>query len=393
MVQKTRNKKDGIIMTSGGQKFTKIKGRDHYFYDSTTLIIYWIKKSMGEVEKVSSGVKYTGQGSILKASRIFPSKISELKDKKKKKTKFDSQKLLGEHFDDFLVRSEKDGNKVSTLETKRNSVKHLREFFGSYLPSEIIPTSEQENDPSFKSMWLQFVDHMQKKFPDYNMSNLTKHFRAVVRFLHNEGIIQKKPRIFNPLRQAENIRRKKKRYRIYAHEEISLMDAVCNEDQRMALWFGYDMAFRLSDCVRLTWDRVDLNKSNPVIIFHGDENKTGFAGRVPVSDTCAELLIERRKSKISKFVFHLKSDPEQQMLEQGLKFEDVVRRSGVNYGSHQMLRHSRLTEDFSNASLDNALVMKMRRVSLQVALEHYIHPTDADLERFRNTSKVKRGSK
>jgi len=380
-------------MKSNGQKFIKIVGRDHYFYDSKTTIIYWIKKSFGSVQKVSSGIKYNGPGSILKASRVFPEKILDYNEKKKKKQKVELQKLLGEHFDDFLVRSEKDGNKESTLETKKNSVKHLRDFFGNYLPNEIIPTHEQEHDPNFKSMWLQFVDHMQKKHPNYNMSNLTKHFRAVVRFLHNDGVIKKKPKVFNPLRQVENIRRKKKRHRIYSHEEISLMDTVCNEDQRMALWLGYDMAFRLSDCVRLTWDRVDLNKSNPIIVFHGDENKTGFAGRVPISNTCAELLLEKRKSKISNFVFHLKSDPEQQMLEQALKFEEVVRRSGVNYGSHQLLRHSRLTEDFSNPNLDNALVMKIRRISLQVALEHYIHPTDTDLEKFRNTSKIRRGLK
>ena len=367
-------------MEKKGQKLIKIKSKDHYYYDEKSRVIYFVRKVQDEIIKFSTGIVYIedSPSCLIKAARIISVKEKEQREKRKKDQNLN--KLMSDHLDEFLVRSEKDGNKPGTLESKRNSIAHLKNYFDGHFADEV--TSDE---------WLEFVKIFQAENPGFNMFNLTKHFRSVCKFLHNEGLIKKYPKIFNPFKQKEEIKRKKKRHRIYTSEEILLMDAVCNDDQRLILWLGYDMAFRQDDCVKLTWDRCQLSKTRPLIEFHGDDNKTGFAGKIPLSDTCAELLRERRRAAIGPWVFHLGSDPQTPMMSQQLRFEDVVRNSGVKYGSHQILRHTRLTEDFGNPDLPDALVMKIRRVSLAVALEHYIHPSEADHEKFRNTGLARRG--
>lgn len=390
--------------TPKGQILTKIEERDHYYYDAKSFVIYYVRS--GGL-KFSTGVKLDNssekarRSSLIKASRIVPTKEKEHREKKKKFQKTLAQnRLVGDYLEDMLdKKSHFHRSKIKpvsdeTLESYRTSVSHLKPFFEAYLPSELVPNFDDvllgvdgvvmKQDP-----WLEFVDHMQAKIPGYNMFNVTKHFRSLTKYLHSHGVISVKPKIFNPFSQKEKVARRKKTHRTYTPGEILLMDAVCNEDQRLALWLGYDQAFRQNDCVELSWERLHLG-SNPHVIFHGDDNKAGFVGKIPLSDTCAALLRERRNSTNSPWVFPLKTEPDRHMLVQVFEFEKVIRSSGVKYGSHKTLRHTRLTEDFGDPNLDNALVMKIRRVSLAVALEHYIHPTTADFEKFRNTSKAKR---
>lgn len=364
-----------------GQKLIKIENRDHYYFDEKSKMIYFVRKIQDDNIKFSTGVRYDGRpGCLIKASRIVSVKEGLKKEEKKKKGTLN--RLMGDHLDEFLERAVKSGDKPGTLESKKNSVRHLKEFFDGHLSSEVT------NDE-----WLEFLKAFQEKNPGFNLFNITKHFRSACKYLHDNGLMLKKPKIFNPNRQKEDIKRRKKRHRPYEPDEILRMDAVCNADQRLALWLGYGEAFRLDDCVKLTWDRVHLSKSSPFVEFHGDENKTGFTGKVPLSDTSVELLRERRKSAVGPWVFHLVSDPQTPMHSQQIRFEDVVLNSGVKYGSHHILRHTRLTEDFGNQELPDTLVMKIRRVSLAIAVEHYVHPSDSDFEKFRNTGRAKRGSK
>lgn len=387
-----------------GQKLTKIPGRDYYFFDEKSKIIYWLRKTQNDIEKVSSEVVYdatdkkTVASSLLKASRIIPVKLKERKDKLKKK-KSANNRMVGDYLDDMLdINSHFHKSKTAlvsdeTLESYRTSVRHLKEFFDGYLPDELTPDQldAQAEGLEFKDPWIEFVRSFQEKNPGFNMFNVTKHFRALCKYMHENGVIKKRPRVFNPFAQKEKITRRKKTQRIYTPGEVLMMDAVCNPDQRLALWLGYDQAFRQDDCVNMEWERVNLGAS-PYVDFHGDDNKAGFVGRIPLSDTCAELLRDRRKAANSAWVLPLKTEPGRPMLPQAFEFEKVVRNSGVNHGSHKTLRHTRLTEDFGNPELDNALVMKIRRVSLAVALEHYIHPTESDFEKFRNTGKARRTS-
>lgn len=362
-----------------GQKLIKIREKDHYYFDQKSKVIYFVRKVQDEIIKFSTGIIYDDSPScLIKASRIV-----SVKEKEKRETKKSGDILnilMGEHLDEFLVRSEKNGDKPGTITSKKNSVKHLKEFFEGHLPNEVT------NDE-----WLEFLKTFQTANPGFNLFNLTKHFRSVCKYLHENGIITKRPKIFNPNSQKEEVKRRKKRHRPYESDEILLMDAVCNEDQRLALWLGYNEAFRLDDCVKLDWERVHLSKTAPFIEFHGDENKTGFTGKIPLSDDSAELLRERRKQARGPWVFPLVGDPNSPMLSQQIRFEDVVRNSKVNYGSHHILRHTRLSEDFANQDLPDTLVMKIRRVSLAVALEHYIHPSNEDFEKFRNSQRAKRG--
>lgn len=379
-----------------GQKLIRIPEKDHYYYDEKSKIIYYVKKNLGKKEVVSSGIAFDGKSSLLRASRVIPIKLKEKQEKTRKK-KQTFNRLVGDYLDDMINRdshfhrSKKTPVSAETLESYRTSHGHLYPFFSNFLPSELISSVDQDLSEDIKDPWQEFIKEFQVKNPGFGLFNLTKHFRALTKYMHENGIISKRPKIFNPNSQKEKIARRKKTQKIFEPAHISMMDAVCNDDQRGALWLGYNEALRQDDCVNLTWERINLG-ANPHIVWHGDDNKAGFVGKTPLSDISAEWLRKRRKESNSNFVFPLKGDPEKQMLPQAFQFETVIRNSGVGFGSHKTLRHTRLTEDFGNPELDNAKVMKIRRVSLAVAVEHYIHTTEADLEKFRNTGKANKGT-
>jgi len=390
--------------TPKGQVLVRIEQKDHYYQDQKSKIIYYVRSGG---MKFSTGVKFdetsekTINSSLIKASRVVAVKEKERLEKSKKK-KGKITRLVGDFLEDMLDRdSHFHSSKAApvsdeTIETYRTSVSHLKPFFEAYAPDELTPDIEDiledvDGGEKLKDPWQAFLKKFQEENPGMNLFNITKHFRSLTKYMHENGIITKRPKIFNPNAQKEKIARRKKTQRTFTPGEVLMMDTVCDEDQRLALWLGYDQAFRQDDCVNLAWERIVLG-ANPYIVFHGDDNKAGFVGRIPLSDTCAQLLRERRKTATSSWVFPLKTDSTRHILVQVLQFEQVIRKSGVNHGSHKILRHTRLTEDFANPLLDNALVMKIRRVSLAVALEHYIHPQEADMEKFRNTSKVKRAA-
>jgi integrase len=277
---------------------------------------------------------------------------------------------MSEHFDDFLKRSITDGDRPNTVKSKENSVKHLRSFFGEDEPNGV--TAER---------WLAFCG---SRAANINLFNCTKHFRAICKFLHESGLLEKRPKIFNPRRKKEAIARRRKKSRIYSLADVRSIEACCNGEQQICLYLGYDMAFRMDDCLRLTWDRVILEgDGSGFIIFHGDDNKTEFVGKCPMSSKVYELLMIRMTFEIAALgglVFKAKSSAQ-------MNFKSVIEKSGIGFGTFHTLRHTRLTEDFGNPDLPQAMVCKIRRVSLAVALEHYIHPSDSDMEKFRNTAK------
>lgn len=364
--------------TTKGQKLVKIPNRDHYYFDKNSKRIYFVRKVQDEIIKFSTGILWDETPScLIKASRIVSVKEKEKKDIKRSVV---IQKLIGEHIEDLVEKIRKSGKSKGTIKSYETTSKKLKPFFESYLPEEL--TDE---------LWVKFTEVFQKENPGFVMFNVTKHFKVLCRSLHKEGILRRMPYIYNPKERLEEANRKKKKHRSFTAQEIQRMDDVCTPDQRLVLWLGYDMAFRLDDCVKLTWDRINFETRE--IVFFGDENKTDFSGRVPLSDTCYDLLLARSEMSEGKWVFPLESDPNLPMRPQQLRFEEVVRNSEIGYGSQHILRHTRLTEDFGNPDLPDTLVMKIRRVSLKVALEHYIHPTDSDLEKFRNTGKAKRSDR
>jgi integrase len=422
--------------TPKGQVLERIQEKDYLYYDVKSLMIYWIKRGVGELEKCSSGIRLDNSNpkaretSIRKALREIPRRLDEIKQRKLKSQKkriVKTQKLMGEYIDEMtyrtkLVEALDENGKVilnekgepvmkeiisgfhkskkkpvsdKSLKSYQTSTKHLKPFFENYLPSELVPSPDDPEGEEFVNPWLLFVEDFQKKNPGFNMFNVTKHMISLTNYLHEIGVIPRKAKIFNPYSEKERVERRKKTNRTYTLPEVTeKMLPVCDEDQEGALWLGYNEALRPDDCVRLSWDRLDLGEK-PFIQWFGDDNKATFYGRTPLSDVSAEWLRQRKKRQEdqglkTRWVFPQRRDPTKHLNPQTLAFEKVIRASGVNFGSHKFMRHTRLTEDFGNPELDNAMVMKIRRVSLKVALEHYIHPTDADFEKFRNTTKAKK---
>jgi hypothetical protein len=94
--------------TPKGQVLERIQEKDYLYYDVKSLMIYWIKRGVGELEKCSSGIRLDNSNpkaretSIRKALREIPRRLDEIKQRKLKSQKkriVKTQKLMGEYID------------------------------------------------------------------------------------------------------------------------------------------------------------------------------------------------------------------------------------------------------------------------------------------------------
>jgi len=193
-------------------------------------------------------------------------------------------------------------------------------------------------------------------------------------------------RVRNQFSRRERDSRRKKKNWLFTNDEIKALDAAAIDDkERLALRLGYLLAFRISDVVQLTWERIILDGKIAYIEFTGSDDKAHSVGRAPLPQQLVEMLL--RLPKTSKWVFPQTRDQTKHLLTQQIDFNAIKARAGIKKGGFHDLRRYRLSLDFKNPKLTAPLVCKMRRISMAVALENYIKTNDEDLETMLKESK------
>lgn len=262
----------------------------------------------------------------------------------------------------------------NTLKCAANSLEKLKKFWGP-LDCEKIT----------KERWAKFQMLFDKNIGE-NQFNLTKHMTVLVGHLYEKGLLKTKIQIRNQFSRRERDARRKKKNWLFTNDEVKALDAAAIDDkERLALRLGYLLAFRISDVVQLTWERIILDGKVAYVEFSGEDDKAGFVGRCPLPGALVEMLL--RLPKTSKWVFPQARDQTKHLLTQQIDFNAIKTRAGIKKGGFHDLRRYRLSLDFKNPKLTPALVCKMRRISLPVAMENYIRTNENDLELMLKESK------
>ncbi len=286
--------------------------------------------------------------------------------------------LIGTEIDlllnEYESRFKAEDISFNTLRAARNSLGKLKKYWGGYTLDFIS-----------KEKWQNFQEKYDEKVGG-NHFNLTKFFTVFVKYIFNKGLISKKPEIKNMFARRERDARRKKKNWLYTDDEIKRLDKACETDkERLALRLGYTLAFRISDAIQLTWERIILDGKVAYVEFTGRDDKAGTLARCPLPQSLVEMLL--RLPKLSKWVFPQERNPEKHLLAQQVPFNAIRDRAGIKKGGFHDLRRYRLSADFKNTNLTSVLVCKTRRISMAVAMENYIRTNDADLELLLKESK------
>lgn len=268
---------------------------------------------------------------------------------------------------------------LNTLRAAKNSLGKLKKYWGTHPVSFIS-----------KEKWESFQQRYEQKFPGETHFNLTKFFTVFIRFIYNKELISKKVEIKNMFARRERDARRKKKNWLYTKEQVDALDKACrNDKERLGISLGHRLAFRISDVVNLSWERVVIvsgnDKQRAYIEFKGSDDKASFVGNVPLPNDLVELMLRIPKS--GPWVFPQKRDPANHLITQQFPFNEIKKIAEIKKGGFHDLRRYRLSLDFKNPKLTPALVCKMRRISLPVAMENYIKTNDEDMETMLRESK------
>lgn len=366
----------------------------NWFVDTRTKLPYLIfrQKISGKPFKIN-----TGETDLVKAKAIVNKQIKDFFGKTDDQKKADKEKrvrkLNADLMPEFLEKMESLHKskviKMGTWTAYRAAHNRVYPFYREFFPEDAT-----------ENLWDSFQDWAEEQWPGQVQENYVKYYNKYQSFLQKADMLKKRLKIKNKFKDRERQNLRSKKSRIFTREEITKLRRATPSDQRLIFDLGYEMAFRISDCVRLTWDRCelkerhaefkkakpDLEKVLPVIYFRFGDDKATKKNMisVPISDRVYRGLVRAKKDSVSQWVFPQQRDTTKAILPQQFDWPKIRKESGVSYGTYHTLRHTRLTLDFKNPNYTATQVMLVRRVSYEVALEHYIHVSDSDLRLLRN---------
>jgi integrase len=398
-----------VDKASGEKQSNQVK---NYFRSSLTDEIWFRKNIDGEEFKFSTGEKTL--------PRAVASANKEIKRRLQIRKGQGPRRLLGDYMDSILALREREyesGNiGKGTFHNTRNGFKKLRPFWADKFPEDVTPEK-----------WSEYQDWYSLHYPGEDQENVTKYMRVLCTVLVEKNELPKKPKIKDRYEKSVEIRRKRtKQLEQYSEEDVLKLLSKGNFQDRLAVRFGAQMAFRIGDVCALEWVRIRLSEDHPElerlaefkaefpeidvtnfnlgdltesqrlklpnldllmpeIFFMLGDDKADTEATAPIPDEIYYMLLELKKSATSRWVFPQKINPDQHLKPQQIYFEELRKAAGLKHGSFHTLRHFCLTRDFKNPKFTAAQVMMIRRVSYEVAQEHYIHVDNRDKILMRNS--------
>lgn len=373
----------------------KAELKDNFLGDARTKIIYYRQTVDGIRYKFSCKTK-----SPAVAYRYAP---GELKKRQKSddtpvtQIRYLVKDLTAKYAKERQLEVDNGELDPSTMSGIKLNLSKIDAYFGEQYPEIFVQQedSSQADQKDFSQIWKsEFCPWFKVTYPGKGkvpaMDNVVKYMNAFLRYCHERGHLPRRVRVDNPNKTQVRLARKKKKNRSYNRREWVLMRRRANRRDRLTMSLGGFLAFRMSDCAALRKSLLVLEGDDPVVKFEGDDKAEYFVD-VPLP----KRLVRSLRSYIrdfpnpdpeSDFVFWQKLNPKQHLKSQQFEITETMRAAGVNFGTHHTLRHTRLSLDFSNPKIPDSDVMIFRRVSYQVALEHYIKPTEEARSRMRTHS-------
>jgi integrase len=256
--------------------------------------------------------------------------------------------------------------------------------------------NEKEPSEITRANWESYLDLFEIEFPGASMFNVKKYMGVLISHLLEKGLISKRPSIRDRNAKRDREKRKHKKSRVLTDDEILALESACESQlEKLALKFGYQMGFRISDVCKVSWERIVWSAEVPYIRFTEGDDKAGLDAVCPISGEIEEILLAMQPDSFNKkWIFPMLKNSEKHWKPQSLDaiWRKIKRRAKLAWPTFHSLRHKCLTRDFKDRRFTALQVCKMRRVSMKIAEEHYVHSEMSDLALLKDSGKIERQS-
>jgi len=353
---------------------------DGFFVDERSRIIYFAKSFDGRLIRFSCKVK---SPNIIGAKRFANQEIKvRLGIKKARITS-----LIGDELKPYYKMKESEGWQDGTLKNIRNAIEQIKPFFGDKFPYEINRDSLGE--------WYEWLD---QTYPGQQKENAVKYMRNFCRYLAEKVVngvplLPAVPMISDPDRKALLAERHKKKFLIFSDEEFKKIHDVGNDVEKLVALFMYTMAARIEETLTLRFgSEILLDEALPLYRWRPGQNKAGHAGEHFLHPSLIEPLkaaMVRSESLGTSLVFPQKFDVSKPLKPAQIEWDGWRDRAALpwHWTSHTF-RHTCLSNLFNDPNAPTALICKLYRVSIKVAMDTYIKPTREGREKMRDILKV-----
>lgn len=297
-----------------------------------------------------------GRGEICKSTREKHSKS---------RAKTEALRLLSEFlgkpqrgyiptFDDMAqtVIKLKVGKAKATQESARITFgKHLIPFFGTYRIDQI---SEIE--------WESYIIAKRQIQPGIKLFNHWKHMIMVMRLAYKQGAIERPVSLKNPDLQTRI-------GKVFTEDEINRLLNNANPDLKLQILMGVKMGMRKSEILKLSWDRVDMERQ--VIHLRAEDTKIRQGRSMGIAPDIYIGLQKRDRS--SPWVFPWRENKSKPVAANKSAWRECKLAARVEGRFHD-LRHTFLTKALLEKKANPLDVSVYAGVSLEMIQSVYLHP-------------------
>lgn len=350
----------------------------HLFVDPETGIIYYEAKIKGKRIKFS-----TKENNPVKAKRVANSKLDIILGRKKSHVRT----LIKEELPAYKKYKEGEGHKYDTMNNINRAIEEIEEYWGKMLPSEITDDSCSE--------WVAWW----KLNKTVQMENAIKYMRNFCKYLsrkvvNGHPLLPAIPKITDPDRKKIRSQRKKKKERVFTHDEFKrILETSISKEEKLSALIMYTMATRVSETVEMSFDQ-EVVKSDDKWIYRWREgqNKADLEGYhefhpalTPYLDECYQT----RTAQGTKRLFPQLNNNQAPLKSQQIDWAKW--RERANLGWHwtaHTFRHTCLSNLFNDPKNPQLLICKLYRISYKVAEDVYVKPTQEGRELMRESIRV-----
>lgn len=356
------------------------KLESNFYFDPQTLILYFKKGHAGQKIKFSTGFQACD---FIKAKRFANLEFNRRIGKSRRLV---PHTLIKDELEMWLMVKESEGLAYDTLNNIKRAKKQLEEFWGGQFPHQIT----RDNLTVWYDWWA-------RKYPKIDMENAIKYMRNFCRYLAQKVIdgrplLPAVPDIRDPNYKKIRRRRKKAKENIFTPSDfMQILSTAASDRDRLLVMIMYTMATRITETLEMR-----LGKEIDLLIEHGwvyrwsdGQNKANLDGWHVLHPASAKLLEPYRQTIPGLRLFPQAGDPSKALKEQQIDWAAWRKRAGLPYHwTSHTCRHTCLSNLFNDPANPQALICKLYRVSLAVAMETYIHPTEVGREALSKSIKV-----
>lgn len=291
--------------------------------------------------------------------------------------------LIKDELQAWLRVKESEDLAKDTMNNVRRAAMQIEWFWGNQFPSDIT----RDNCTVWYEWWA-------REHSNIDMENVIKYMRNFSRYLaqkvvHGKPLLPAVPDIRDPNYKKIRRRRKKKKENIFSHKDFKkILSTAASARDRLIVLIMYTMATRITETLEMQWGS-EINMIDKTYTWSDGQNKADLDGWHNLHPALLEPLRKHSLASESKNLFPQQNDPNKPMREQMIDWDGWRERATLEFHwTPHTFRHTCLSNLFNDPNNPQALICKLYRVSLAVAMETYVKPNDEGRERMAKAIKV-----